>query len=300
MADPFSVAAGALGITTLATTAPGQLSALISGFRDAPSEIQIIRSNLENLRRPLATLLQLVVSDEASSAATQADFVQIGLADAVNSCAGECDKFEMQLKRWTRHSSDSTQLSFRDKFLVGVAKKEKIRTFSTQLQTCAGTVQLALDTIQLLLMALSRVQLRSTTSSEADREATRLQLDAVKNKIQEHLELMREQLENATHRVEELENAHDGSDETDQTIEAAERRAEIIRAGQVSCGVVFAQAESSRSGIDIGNILTTDKSIAFVGLPANAVAKVNLRVQEVTTQGGSTSHVGVFRGDLSL
>jgi hypothetical protein len=149
MADPFSIAAGAFGITALATTAPGQLYELISSFRDAPAEVQFIQKNLDNIRRPLTALLQLSPTDDASYTAAQHDLMQIGLADSVNVCAHECEEFEKKLKRWTRHSGDSGQLSYWDKFLVGVAKKEKIRTFSTQLQLCACTVQVSLDTIQL-------------------------------------------------------------------------------------------------------------------------------------------------------
>jgi hypothetical protein len=101
------------------------------------------------------------------------------------------------------------------------------------------------------LTRCSRVQLRSATLSESDREATRAQLGVVKDNIKEHLRLMKVQFENTSKRIEELDSNHDGSDEVDQAVEEAKKRAELIRAGQVSCGVVFAQAESSRSGIDI-------------------------------------------------
>jgi hypothetical protein len=149
MAEPFSIAAGAFGITSLATTAPQQLHELISGFREAPAEVQFIQKNLDNIRHPLNALLQLSSTDNASFTAAQHDLTQIGLVDSVDSCAHRCEEFEKKLKRWTRHSGDSGQLSYWDKFLVSVAKKEKIRTFSTQLQLCACTVQVALDTIQL-------------------------------------------------------------------------------------------------------------------------------------------------------
>jgi hypothetical protein len=152
MADPFSVAAGAVEIISLATTAPVQLHQLISGFHDAPEELQSMCTALQNFRRPLNALLQLSSSDETSSTSTRHDL-----------------------------------------------KQEK-----------------------------------------------------------------------------------------------------IIGASQVSCGVVFAQAESSRSGVDIGKILTTEKSRAFVGLPPRVVGKVNLRVGEVTTQGGSTSHVGLYPEDIKF
>jgi hypothetical protein len=148
MADPFSIAAGAVGITSFATTAPRQLHELISGFREAPAEVENIRTNLERYHCPLAALLDLTSSDVSRSAA-QDDLKQAGLAEAVNNCAYECDEFGKKLQRWTRHSLNNGQLSFWDKFLVGVGKKEKIRTSSTQLQMCAGNVQLAVETVQL-------------------------------------------------------------------------------------------------------------------------------------------------------
>jgi hypothetical protein len=150
------------------------------------------------------------------------------------------------------------------------------------------------------LILASRMQLRSTTISETSREATRLQLDAIKGMIREHLDLMNEQFESTSLRIGELESTYDGSDEADQAMDEAQKRAEIIQAYQVSCGVVFAQAESSRSGIDIGQVMTTDDSFACVGLPSSVVGKVNLRVGQVTTQRGSMSHVGVFAEDLEF
>jgi len=98
--------------------------------------------------------------------------------------------------------------------------------------------------------------------------------------------------------VQQLEEEHDGSTEYDQAIAEVEKRKAVLEADQVACGVVFAQAESSRSGIDIGKVLTSDQSKAFVGLPPSVVGKVNLRVGEVTTQRGSTSFVGVFGGSI--
>jgi hypothetical protein len=129
MTDPFSIAAGAFGITPLATTAPGQLYELISGFRDAPAAVQFIQKNLDNIRRRLTALLQLSPTDDASFSAAQHDLMQIGLADSVNICAHEREEFEKKLKRWTRHSGASGQLSYWDKFLVGVAKKKRFAPF---------------------------------------------------------------------------------------------------------------------------------------------------------------------------
>lgn len=124
-------------------------------------------------------------------------------------------------------------------------------------------------------------------------------LHDLEKEIQAHLDLTTEHLETTHSRIEQLEENHDGSPEMDQAINELQKRAENLQNDQVASGVVFAQAESSRSGIDIGKVVTSDNSNAYVGLPASVVGRVNLRVKEVTTQIGSTSHVGVF-GEIKI
>jgi hypothetical protein len=138
------------------------------------------------------------------------------------------------------------------------------------------------------------VQLRSEGSSEVDQERIRNSLQAVEDKIQQHLLLAKDQQADARTRIQELDEEHDGTADFDQAIEEATKRIQVLEADQVSCGVVFAQAESMRSGIDIGKVLTSQKSTAYVGLPASVIGKVNLRIGEVKTQDSATSHVGVF------
>ena len=146
--DPFSIAAGSVGIAGVATTGFGQLHRRISSFREAPVDIKLVRSNLEDVRRPLVALEQLSLPNEPNAIAIKRDLEKVGLVDAVNKCGDECDKFAKSIERWTKHSNPD-KLVFWDRFLVGVWHKEKFRTFSTQLQSCAITVQLAVETAQL-------------------------------------------------------------------------------------------------------------------------------------------------------
>ena len=123
-------------------------------------------------------------------------------------------------------------------------------------------------------------------------------MQVIETAIKEHVDETKKEKETSQELVQQLEEEHDGSTEYDQAIAEVEKRKAVLEADQVACGVVFAQAESSRSGIDIGKVLTSDQSKAFVGLPPSVVGKVNLRVGEVTTQRGSTSFVGVFGGSI--
>jgi hypothetical protein len=302
--DPFSITAGSIGITGFATASFGQLHTIISGFAEAHEEVRDIKSSLENIQHPLSALTQIPATQQAITCAARDDLKRAGLAEAVNSCGDACAKFSKDLERWTKHSA-ANRMSFRDRFLVGVWHKEKIRTLRTQLQSCSETLQLAVSSTQLYaLYAPSRkairtdddsvIQLRSEGLSEVDRESTRRSLQAVEDKLQEHLLLSKDQQTDARTRIQELEEEHDGSADFDQAIEEATKRVQVLEADQVSCGVVFAQAESMRSGIDIGKVLTSQKSTAYVGMPPSVVGKVNLRIGEVTTQDGATSHVGVF------
>jgi hypothetical protein len=298
--DPFSITAGSICITGFATASFGQLHTIISGFAEAHEEVRDIKSSLENIQHILSALTQIPAAQQAITCAARDDLKKAGLAEAVNSCGDACAKFSKDLERWTKHSA-ANRMSFRDRFLVGVWHKEKIGTLRTQLQSCSETLQLAVSSTQLYaLCAPSRkairtdddsvIQLRSEGLSEVDRESTRRSLQAVEDKLQGHLLLAKDQQTDARTRIQELEEEHDGSADFDQAIEEATKRVQVLEADQVSCGVVFAQAESMRSGIDIGKVLTSQN----VGMPPSVVGKVNLRIREVTTQDGATSHVGVF------
>ena len=77
-------------------------------------------------------------------------------------------------------------------------------------------------------------------------------------------------------------------------------RAQVHESSQVFCGVVFAQAQSHRSGQQIGNVTTLDHSQAWVGMPASVVGKINQRIGNVRTEASSKAHVGVFSGEINM
>jgi hypothetical protein len=125
-----------------------QLRDFINGFAEAKDVVQDITSNLEGIKRPLAALKKLSISDGAISTAAKEDLKKAGVAKAVNKCGDACDEFTKNLKKWTKHSSP-TKLSLTDRFSIRVWDKEKIRTFRTQVQSCKDTVQFAVESTQL-------------------------------------------------------------------------------------------------------------------------------------------------------
>jgi len=148
------------------------------------------------------------------------------------------------------------------------------------------------------------VQLRSERVSEADRENVRKQLQTLETKIQEHINLTKRQQEEAQARKrelqEELEDEDDGGAQRTLAIKEVEEQSRLLEANQVSCGVVFSQVRSKRSGQDISNVVTLDNSRALVGLPASVVGKINQRITGVRTEGGSVAVVGVYSENIIL
>lgn len=64
--------------------------------------------------------------------------------------------------------------------------------------------------------------------------------------------------------------------------------------------MIFSQVRSKWSGQDISNVITSGNSKALVGLPESVVGKINQRIRDVRTEGGSAAVVGVYSGKFSL
>ena len=148
------------------------------------------------------------------------------------------------------------------------------------------------------------VQLRSEKTSETDRENVKGQLQTLETKIQEHLDLTKRQQDQALERKwaleEEPEDEEDGGAQRTLAMKEVEQQSCLLEADQVSCGVVFSQVRSKRSGQEISNIITLGNSRALVGLPESVVGKINQRIKDVRTEGGSVAVVGVYSGNISL
>lgn len=148
------------------------------------------------------------------------------------------------------------------------------------------------------------VQLRSEKTSEVDRANVRMQLQALEEKIQEHLDLTKREQEDANRRRQELqeepEDEEDMGAQRTLAINEVEEQSRLLEAGQVSCGVVFSQVRSKRSGQDISNVVTSGDSTALVGLPESVVGKINQRITNIRTEGGSRAVVGVYSDNISI
>lgn len=148
------------------------------------------------------------------------------------------------------------------------------------------------------------IQLRHEKTAEIDRERVQKKLEELETRIKEHLSLTDQQHDLAQTRKQELqqelEDEDDDGAQRNLAIQEVEKQYRVIEADQEACGIVFAQVWSRRSGQEIGKVLTSDNSRAFVGLPESIVGKINQRIGDVTTEKHSIAVVGVFRNDVNM
>ncbi|OAP54480.1 hypothetical protein AYL99_11581 [Fonsecaea erecta] len=295
--DPLSITASTIGITQFAISSIVQLHDFIDNLVEAKELVQDIASNLEGVQRPLAALEELTISDPTTYTAAKADLERTGVSEAVNNCGEACAKFTNNLKQWTKHSSD-VKFSLRDRLSVGIWNKEKIRTFRMQVQSCQATVQFAIASTQLI------VQLRSEYKSQTDREKLMIEFQALEARIQEHMNLTKDQQDEAQRRRQDLQSKladeEDGGAQRTLALQEVEKQSRLLEADQVSSAVVFSQVRSKRTGQYIVNVMTSDGSRALVGLPESVVGKVDQRIKDITTQKDSAAVIGVFDKSVDM
>lgn len=146
--DPLSITAATIGISHAAVSSIVGLRNSINSFEDAHEVVGDIRTQLENIQKPLDSLKTLTVTDNDTLAATTEILTKCGVAKAVNDCGVACEAFDKKLQKWTRHSSGG-KLSLRDKVALGIWNQEKVNTFKARVETCQSSVHFAVTSVQL-------------------------------------------------------------------------------------------------------------------------------------------------------
>jgi len=146
--DPFSIAAGAIGVSGAALSGISCLRQTLTDLKNAPHEVKDIKSSLKVTQDTLASLESLKISDNTLSIQINANLKQAAIGETVNKCGEACGQFAKDLLKWTAHSSDS-QMSARDRFSVGVWHRAKIERYKTQIQSCQSSVVFATTSAQM-------------------------------------------------------------------------------------------------------------------------------------------------------
>ncbi|KAJ5154502.1 Cytochrome P450 [Penicillium coprophilum] len=258
--DPFSLTAGAVGITAFALSSISNLRKLLDGLEEASNVLQDVRSNLEAIQRPLSALTDLQISDSKTHAETRKVLEETGVAEAVNNCGQACAEFTKKLEKWTKHSS-APKLSLRDRLSVGLWNKEKLQTFKTQVATCQAIVQLAIDSAQLVILV------RSENASKAARQETEKRLRIIEIDIKEQIQLTKNTQDETLQRKKELDSFVDEDEEEDEdggaqralAIQEVEKRSRVLEANQIAYMAV-SQILSRLSVAQVGDTYHIDFS----------------------------------------
>ena len=145
MTDPFSITAGAVGITSVALQSITALLEDIQAVKNAPEVIADLKEDLSAVETVLTTLNSEL---EESALGTLSPGAQAGLRLATANCRRACDKFRTKLKKWTKHSADDT-MHWWDRVRVGLFAEADVEMLSEQLRKCKDTVGAAIGTATL-------------------------------------------------------------------------------------------------------------------------------------------------------
>lgn len=188
MADPFSITAGAVGITVPALHGIRLLLEDLQQLKDAPKTVKRVVEDVHSVETAL-NLLQSVEDREWSLLGAN---VAEESKKTISSCTQACDLFRTDLQRWTRHSEDG-KLGWKDRTNVGFFKQGQIKAMSEQLQNCKLTIN-SIVSIATLYSSVRHSHItediRKTISTKQDEvkgaiTATDKQLIVLENKLEE-------------------------------------------------------------------------------------------------------------------
>ncbi|RKK65943.1 hypothetical protein BFJ69_g15844 [Fusarium oxysporum] len=194
--DPFSITAGVVGVAVPALQCAQQLRNTIQAIADAPSEIASLGQELLTIEQAITSVQK--VSDQQWQSLGESVVLQSKAG--MNLCRKSCSKFKAAIEHWTRHSEDG-QLAWRDRTAIGLFRQDQIKSTSSQLQNCKGTLTSVVSIANLhssLQQASANEEMMRMVSMEGTEIAkavstTERQLDEVNTRLRKlHLALLEE------------------------------------------------------------------------------------------------------------
>ena len=135
MSDPFSIAAGVVGITGVALHGTRRLQEDLQQLKDAPETVKRLKEDVNSVEIALKSI-QAVEKSEWETLG--ADVVELSRT-TISNCTQACEVFRIDLQRWTKHSEEG-KLTWRDGARVGFFKQGQIKAMSQQLANCKLTI----------------------------------------------------------------------------------------------------------------------------------------------------------------
>ena len=138
MADPLSITASVLGVTTAALQSVQYLVSKIDNVKSVPEAISNVKSDLQAVQ---PVLKQLEQSEQSGGHKT---LLIDEIKPAVQNCGRACDAFQKQLDHWMRHSS-ADKTFWADRFRVALFGQERTQALRAQLNDCKLTITVAMS-----------------------------------------------------------------------------------------------------------------------------------------------------------
>ncbi|PVH67592.1 hypothetical protein DL98DRAFT_662565 [Cadophora sp. DSE1049] len=255
MADPLSITASVIGITTAALQSARFLVKTIDNVKDAPGTIKDLSADLRIVESVLQELNANVQEDSLQIIRSS----QIG--PAVENCDRACKAFQSQVERWMKHSKED-KIFWISRWKIGLFGPDRIKTFKGQLNDCKSTLNIALTTANLLVVAsqkhLAKEQKDSILeANEADleQELTR----AGKEMVEIEQSLQRFTVGGSTERDEESEQSKK------ELLQELERRQAASTALRNMCEEALSRTVYQRTGQKIKGIKATNDGVALAG-----------------------------------
>ncbi|KAL8778509.1 MAG: hypothetical protein Q9194_001960 [Teloschistes cf. exilis] len=135
MAEPFSIAAGVVGVAVPALQGLKFLLDDLQKLKDAPKTVRRLEEDVHSVEMALSTLQAVEDREWQSLGLTVAEESKA----TVSTCTEACDQFRANLQHWTRHSEEG-KLAIKDRAKVGFFKQGQIKAMSEQLRNCKLTI----------------------------------------------------------------------------------------------------------------------------------------------------------------
>jgi hypothetical protein len=145
MGDPFSIATGTISIAAVAVQSIAALWREITAIKDAPKVLLDLENDLCAVERVLSPLQ---LESNASLLGELTPEVQDGVKLAISNCQKACDKFQILLGRWIKHSTSNT-MHWWDRVRVVLFGEAHIQILRQQLFQSQETLLAAITTANL-------------------------------------------------------------------------------------------------------------------------------------------------------
>ncbi|KAK4981906.1 hypothetical protein LTR66_009614 [Elasticomyces elasticus] len=155
-----------------------------------------------------------------------------------------------------------------------------------------------------LASSLSAMNRHRVARSEVAQQALQKQRQDLEAQFSEQIRIAGQQRSDVESQIRSQENGDSvvEKDEAEQTLAVVEskKQSRVLQDLQASCGIIYTQLRSARTGQTIRDIITDNESQAFVGMPESVVGKVEQLIEGVRTTNSSTAYVRVFRDSTNL